>query len=93
MSNNISLFGTSELTIKTNPTITFDNGMVLWLAKEGESVEINTYDWNIIQRMNKDVSLLGIYKDVLVDKSETIINKNIKKETNTFLSTLKQIFL
>ena len=52
----------NNLTIKTNPTVTLRNGMTLWLAKPGESFELNQYDWDLIQRIDRYASMLGKYR-------------------------------
>lgn len=51
-----------NLTIQTNPTVTLRNGMTLWLAKPGESFELNQYDWDLIQRIDKLAAMLGKYR-------------------------------
>ena len=51
-----------NLTIKTDPTVTLRNGMTLWLAKSGESFELNQYDWDLIQRIDKLAAMLGKYR-------------------------------
>lgn len=51
-----------NLTIKTDPTVQFRNGMTLWLAKPGESFELNQYDWDLIQRIDKLAAMLGKYR-------------------------------
>ena len=51
-----------NLTIKTNPTVTLRNGMTLWLAKPGESFELNQYDWDLLQRIDRLAAMLGKYR-------------------------------
>ena len=36
----IKFFDIPELLVQTDPTITFGNGMVSWLAEKGETVEL-----------------------------------------------------
>lgn len=52
----------NNLTIQTDPTVTLRNGMTLWLAKPGESFELNQYDWDLIQRIDKLADMLGKYR-------------------------------
>jgi len=52
----------NNLTIQTDPTVTLRNGMTLWLAKPGESFELNQYDWDLIQRIDKLAAMLGKYR-------------------------------
>lgn len=52
----------NNLTIKTDPTVTLRNGMTLWLAKPGESFELNQYDWDLIQRIDRLAAMLGKYR-------------------------------
>lgn len=78
-----NIFYTNEMniTVKTNPTITFDNGMVLWLAKEGETFELSSYDWNKIQQINAMVRSLGIFKDRYLTQSEIKAQENKEKNS------------
>ena len=59
----------------------FDNGMVLWLAKEGETFELSSYDWAKIQQINAMVRTLGIFKDRYLTQNE--IKKEEEKEKNS----------
>lgn len=52
----------NNLTIQTDPTVTLRNGMTLWLAKPGESFELNQYDWDLIQRIDRLAVMLGKYQ-------------------------------
>jgi len=52
----------NNLTIQTDPTVTLRNGMTLWLAKPGESFELNQYDWDLIQRIDRLADMLGKYR-------------------------------
>ncbi len=76
----------SNITVKTNPTITFDNGMVLWLAKEGETFELSSYDWNKILQINAMVRSLGIFKD------RYLTDEEIKKEEAKPINRIREFF-
>lgn len=52
----------NNLTINTDPTVQFRNGMTLWLAKPGESFELTQYDWDLLQRIDKLATMLGKYQ-------------------------------
>ena len=78
----------SNIIVKTNPTITFDNGMVLWLAKEGETFELSSYDWSKIQQINAMVRSLGIFKDRYLTQEE--IKKEEKSIPTRFQKFLKK---
>ena len=62
MMNNFTIFDSSKLIIQTNPTVTFRNGMTLWLAKPGETFEITECDWHLIQRIDNLANHLGRYQ-------------------------------
>lgn len=81
MSNIFYSTADSNIIVKSNPTITFDNGMVLWLAKEGETFELSSYDWAKIQQINAMVRSLGIFKDRYLTQEE--IKKEEEKEKNS----------
>lgn len=79
----------SNIAVKTNPTITFDNGMVLWLAKEGETFELSTYDWNKILQINATVRSLGLFKDRYMTDAEVKAEK--KKEEKSVWNKIKTV--
>jgi hypothetical protein len=61
--SNIFTSTDSRLVVKTNPAITFQSGMTLWLGKEGESVEISSHDWEIIKHIGALTSRIGKIPD------------------------------
>lgn len=86
MSESIFITNSSiNIVVKSNPTITFDNGMVLWLGKEGETFELSTYDWNKILQINAMIRTLGIYKDRYLTDTEIK-----QKEEQTFSFKFKE---
>jgi len=86
--------GNSEnLTIQTDPTVTLRNGMTLWLAQPGESFELNQYDWDLIQRIDRLADMLGKYRyaneeDVVYAKPQSSW-KCLKSAVNKFFYGVK----
>lgn len=60
--NEFTIADTSKYVIQTNPTITFSNGMVLWLGKKGEQVEMTDYDMELIYQADRLISQIGKYR-------------------------------
>lgn len=56
---NFNFTSDSSIVVQTDPTITFENGMTLWLGKKGETVQITQYDWDCLNAMAPYVNQLG----------------------------------
>lgn len=69
--NKFTIADTSKFVIQTNPTITFSNGMVLWLGKKGETVTMTDYDMELIYRTDNLISQIGKYRYSSRTKTET----------------------
>lgn len=77
----------AAIMVESNPTITFSNGMVLWLAEKGETVEINQYDWDLLQQADRYIKHIGKYRYAPAGK-QTAVAKVAKKENKSFLATV-----
>lgn len=53
-----------KIVVNSDPIVQFSNGMVLWLAKEGETYEITQYDLDLLHRIDNLTSQLGRYRYV-----------------------------
>lgn len=60
-----------NIVVQTNPTITFSNGMVLWLGEKGETVTMTDYDMELIYRADGLISQIGKYRYSSRTKTET----------------------
>lgn len=69
--NEFTIADASKYVIQTNPTITFSNGMVLWLGEKGEQVEMTDYDMELIYRADRLISQIGKYRYSSRTKTET----------------------
>jgi len=86
----ITISSANNLIVNTNPTIQFDNGMVLWLGNEGESVEVSTYDWQMILAARPYINQIGLIKDRYVDNPKVL--KPIVKKSSIFTFLKKFLF-
>lgn len=82
-----TITNSSNLIVQTDPTITFSNGMVLWLAEKGETVEINQYDWDLLQHADRYIKHIGNYRYAPAVK-ETIVAKPAEKD-DSVLGSIK----
>ena len=71
----------SNLVVQTDPTITFSNGMVLWLAEKGETVEINQYDWDLLQHADRYIKNIGLYRYAPASK-QTVVAEVAEKDAS-----------
>lgn len=78
---------TSAIIVQTDPTVTFNNGMTLWLADKGQTVEINQYDWDLLQQADRYIKHIGKYRYAPASK-QTVVAKVAKKENKSFLATV-----
>jgi hypothetical protein len=69
--NEFTVADTSKYVVQTNPTITFSNGMVLWLGEKGETVNMTDYDMELIYRADRLISQIGKYRYSSRTKTET----------------------
>lgn len=69
--NEFTIADASKYVIQTNPTITFSNGMVLWLGEKGENVTLSDYDMELIYRADGLISQIGMYRYSSRTKTET----------------------
>ena len=80
-----TFFDNSHLLVKTNPTITFSNGMVLWLAEKGETVKIDQYDWYMLNQADRYIRQVG-------KNREPVIAKPAPEDDSIFGSILSFLF-
>lgn len=95
----IKLFDIPELLVQTNPTITFSNGMVLWLAEKGETVELTQTDWNLLVKANSYIQGVGISPSPMgrgryapICKKPPLVAKVVPEDDSIFGSVLKFLF-
>ena len=69
--NEFTISTNHNIVVQTNPTITFSNGMVLWLGEKGEQVELTDYDMELIYRADRLISQIGKYRYSSRTKTET----------------------
>ena len=51
-----------NIVVETNPTITFSNGMVLWLGEKGETITMTDYDMELIYQADAYIRSIGKYR-------------------------------
>lgn len=61
----------ANITVDCNPTITFSNGMTLWLGEPGEQVELSDYDMKLIFQADAYIRNIGRYRYSSRTKTET----------------------
>ena len=69
--NEFTISTDHKIVVQNNPTITFSNGMVLWLGEKGETVTMTDYDMELIYRADGLISQLGMYRYSSRTKTET----------------------
>ena len=91
--NEYTIYNNSNLVVQTDPTITFSNGMTLWLAKKGEIVEINQFDWDLLQAADQYIKRIGLGRYAPNSKICVAANPVPKEEDNSiFGSILRFLF-
>ena len=91
----IKFFDIPELIVQNDPTITFSNGMVLWLAEKGETVELTQSDWNLLVKANSYIQYVGIGPSPMgkgryapITKEPPIVAKVVPKD-DSILGSIK----
>ena len=95
----VKFFDIPELLVQTDPTITFGNGMVVWLAEKGETVELTQSDWNLLVKANSYIQYVGIGPSPMgkgryapITKEPPIVAKAVPKDDSIFGSVLRFLF-
>lgn len=70
----------SNLIVQSNPTIQFNNGMVLWLAKKGETYELKPGEWELITQMNQLASTMSsLHRFKYIPMTDAEVEKAVKE--------------
>ena len=66
----------SNIVVKSDPVIVFDNGMQLWLGKKGERFVISSHDYYTLLQITALVGTLGKVKDRFVEPTPKVEKRN-----------------